>query len=137
MNYKVVDDKCYYFQNTFSHYIPTHRGFCKTLFSGNGRLFEPKNLATLEKVHRVAEDNFKRDVWFIGFRDPYKNGTLTSESNGLTIPYTIPFGRTDYEESIGLNDCVLIKPGFIYPNVQWHRFCCYCNPQFAICENAS
>ena len=132
-----MDDRCYYFQNTFLHYIPNHREFCKTLFSGNGRLFEPKNLATLEKVHRVAKDNFKQDVWFIGVRDPNKNGTLTSESNGLTIPYTIPFGGIDYEESIGLNDCVLIKPGFIYPNVQWHRFCCYCNPQFAICENAS
>ena len=68
INYKVVDDRCYYFQNTFSHYIPTHRGFCKTLFSGNGRLFEPKNLATLQKVYNVAKDNFKQDVWFIGLR---------------------------------------------------------------------
>ena len=114
------------------HYIPTHREFCKTLFSGNGRLFEPKNLATLEKVYKVAKDNFKRGYWFIGVRDPYKNGTLTFESNGLTIPYTIPFGGIDHEESNGLTDCVLI-----YPNVAWHRFCCYCSTQFAICEIAS
>ena len=138
INYKVVDDRCYYFQNTFSHYIPTHRGFCKTLFSGNGRLFEPKNLATLKKVHKVAKDNFNRDVWFIGVRDPYKNGTLTFESNGSTIHYTIPFqsfpfGGKDYaNESNGLTNCVLI-----YPDGKWRRFCCYCSAQFAICENAS
>ena len=127
INYKVVDDRCYYFQNTFLHYIPNHREFCKTLFSGNGRLFEPKNLATLKKIHKVAKDNFSRTYWYIGVRDPYKNGTLTFESNGLPLPFTWPMGGVTYED-----DCVLI-----YPSGNWRRFACSGSTQYAICENAS
>ena len=130
INYKVVDDKCYYFQNTFSHYIPTHRGFCKTLFSGNGRLFEPKDLSTLNKVHKVANDNFSRPYWYIGVRDPYKNGTLKFESNGLPLPFTIPYNQG---RNYGDQDCVLNSGD----QENWRRFSCSGNSQYAICENAS
>ena len=132
-NYKVVDDKCYYFKNAFGNYEP-QKQFCKTLFSGNGRLFEPQNLATLNKVHNVAKDNFSREFWYVGVRDPYKNGTLKFENNGLPLPFTWPMHGVDkYFMDVDNNeDCVLI-----YPDGKWRRFCCSCNTQYAICENAS
>ena len=120
-----MDDKCYYFNNTYKHYEP-HKQFCKTLFSGNGRLFEPKDLSTLNKVHKVAKDNFSRDYWYVGVRDPYKNGTLKFESNGLPLPFTWPMNAVSYDD-----DCVLI-----FPSGNWQRYSCT-SLQYAICENAS
>ena len=86
MNYKVVEDRCYYFRNTRAYY-DSQKQFCKTLFSGNGRLYEPPNLAALTKVYNVGKDT---PWYFIGIRDPYQNGTLTYTSNDLPIPFTIP-----------------------------------------------
>ena len=89
MNYQVVENRCYYFRNSYGYYEP-QKQFCKTLFSGNGRLYEPPNLAALTKVHNFGSDKFNRGWWFIGIRDPYQNGTLTYTSNDLPIPFTIP-----------------------------------------------
>jgi len=125
-HYKLVDDKCYYFRNTYANYDP-QKQFCKTLFSGNGRLLEPKNLLTLNKIHKVANDNFSRPYWYVGVRDPYKNGTLKFESNGLPLSFTWPMDGVDYND-----DCVLI-----YDSGNWRRFLCSGSTQYAICENAS
>ena len=62
----------------------------KTLFSGNGRLYEPPNIAALTKVHNFGSDTFNRNYWFIGIQNPYQNGTLSYTSNALPIPFTIP-----------------------------------------------
>jgi len=126
MNYQVVEDRCYYFRNTYGHYEP-QKQFCKTLFSGNGRLYEPPNLAALTKVIKVGSDKFNNGYRFIGIRDPYQNGTLTYTSNDLPIPFTIPFGGVDYANQ----DCVVI-----YVDIKWRRYCCSCNSKYAICEIA-
>ena len=123
-HYKVVDDQCYYFKDELSY--EQHKQFCKTLFSGNGRLFEPKNLVTWKKVYKVAQDFCGRCWWYIGIRDPYKNGTLTFESNSLTIPFTIPFNDQCYYYAN--QDCVVIDS-----SGEWCRDCD--EGHFAICEN--
>ena len=125
-NYRVVDNLCYYFNTTYKNY-DTQKQFCKTLFSGNGRLFEPKDLATYNKLYQVAKDNFSREYWFFGIQDPYKNGTLEYASNNLPLPFTVPYGGIGYSEK-----CVLICP----PGV-WYRWCCTSCNQYAICENSS
>ena len=84
-----MEDRCYYFRNTNGQY-ETHQQFCKTLFSGNGRLYEPTDLAALTKV--IMSGHWFGGWQFIGIWDPYKNGTLTFTSNDLPIPFTIPFG---------------------------------------------
>ena len=81
-----MENRCYYFRNSYYHY-EDQKQFCKTLFSGNGRLYEPPNLAALTKVYNVGKDT---PWYFIGIRDPYQNGTLTYTSNDLPIPFTIP-----------------------------------------------
>ena len=100
VNYQVVENRCYYFRNTYAYYEP-QKQFCKTLFSGNGRLYEPPNLAALIKVHNVGSDKFNRDWWFIGIRDPYQNGALRYTSNNLPIPFTIPAFGSPYNGNTG------------------------------------
>jgi len=124
--YKVVDDQCYYFINTYGYYEPQKK-ICKTLFSGNGRLFEPQNSGDLKKVHKFAKDNFNRGHWYVGIQDPYQNGTLTFTSSGLPLPFTVPTASAVYEEK-----CVLV-----YPSGNVRRFTCSRSSQRAICENAS
>ena len=64
--YRIIDGKCFYFRNTKYDYEP-HEKFCKELFSGNGRLYEPTDLGTFDKIQKMA---FKQPgVW-------YKNGKL-------------------------------------------------------------
>ena len=104
VNYQVVDDRCYYFRNTYGYYEP-QKQFCKTLFSGNGRLYEPPNLAALTKVYNVGKDT---PWYFIGIRDPYQNGTLTYTSNDLPIPFTIPEYGSPYKRNTG---CGVFKQG--------------------------
>ena len=126
--YHVVEDRCYYFREDYTY--DTQKKFCKTLFSGNGRLFEPQDLATFNKVYNVAKNSLDSDLdldWWMGIRDPFKNGTLAFESNGLPLPFTIPTDGVNHDTE----DCVLIKtPG------KWISF--YCSAyQNAICENSS
>ena len=125
-NYQVVDNLCYYFNNTYVNY-DTQKQFCKTLFSGNGRLFEPQDLATFNKVYNVAKDNYSNKYWYIGVRDPYENGTITFTSNDLLLHFTIPWGGVSYRNQ----KCVLI-----YPPGKLHRFKCSVG-EYAICENSS
>jgi len=108
--------------------LEAQKQFCKTLFSGNGQLYEPPNLAALTKVHNFGSATFSRSYWFMGIQDPYQNGALSYTSDELPIPFTIP------EVSIAPynpDGCVLI-----YPEIAWRGFCCSCNVQYAICEIA-
>ena len=124
-NYQFVEEICYYFINTKEIY-DTQKQFCKTLFSGNGRLFEPQDLAKLHKVYNVAKENFNAEYWYIGMRDPYKNGTITFTSNDLPIPFEIPkYGINNSE-----GECFLISSGL------YLRYVCS-GPRNAICENSS
>ena len=127
-NYQVVEDRCFYFRNTYAYYEP-QKQFCKTLFSGNGRLYEPPNLAALTKVHNFGSENFNRGYWFIGIQDPYQNGTLSYTSDELPIPFTIP--EVSSHSPHNPDGCVLI-----YPQIEWRGWCCSCNNQMAICEIA-
>ena len=125
-NYQVVEDQCFYFTTPFENY-ETQKEFCKTLFSGSGRLYEPQNSGELKKVHKVAKDNFSRGYWYIGIQDPYKNGTFTFTSSGLALPFTVPTAAAVYDKKCAL----------IYPSGKVRRFTCSGNNQRAICENAS
>ena len=127
MSNQNVEGRCYYFIDNFTY--DSQKKFCKTLFSGNGRPFEPQDLATFNKVYNVAKSKLNNGRnWWMGIRDPFQNGTLTYESNGLPLPFTIPTdGAFHATEEL---DCVLIKR-----SGKWIRYYCSAN-QNAICENS-
>merc|ERR1712008_166250 len=104
MSNQNVEGRCYYFIDNFTY--DSQKKFCKTLFSGNGRPFEPQDLATFNKVYSVAKSKLNNGRnWWMGIRDPFMNGTLTFESNGLPLPFTIP---ADVDVDVS-DDCVLFK----------------------------
>ena len=51
--YRIIDGNCFYFRKKYDNYEP-HEKFCKELFSGSGRLYEPKNLGTFDKIQKMA-----------------------------------------------------------------------------------
>ena len=51
--YRIINGKCFYFRKKYDNYEP-HEKFCKELFSGNGRLYEPKDLGTFDKIQKMA-----------------------------------------------------------------------------------
>jgi len=139
--YRIIDGKCFYFRKKFDHYEP-HEKFCKELFSGNGRLYEPTDLGTFDKIQKMAfrQDGsnlyvttsfFGTTKYYIGVKDTHQNGTYTYASNGLPMSSNILFGGYgEYGESDG--KCAVIE----YDDKFW-RFCCDCSTKYAICENVS
>ena len=51
--YRKINGKCFYFGKKFDDYEP-HDKFCKELFSGNGRLYEPTDVRIFQKIQKMA-----------------------------------------------------------------------------------
>merc|ERR1719491_844914 len=95
-----------------------------------GKMFEPKTLATNEKINKIALNDFKSTHYWVGVNDIQSEGTWVYTSDGSPIAFSAPWDSSEAFGSRGAsNNCVLfwihVGKWADYPCTQAgiHSFC--------------
>ena len=108
-NYQAIDNICYYFETKPKTYDDAKQN-CNTKFT-QGKLFEPKSLASNKKVYLAALDTKNID-WWLGINDKRNKGSWVYDSDGSSIAFSIPWypgepsGGHDVENESSGDYCV-------------------------------
>ena len=127
--YRFIEGICYFFESTNQMNYEAAKQNCHTKFNDMGKMFEPKTLATNEKIHRIALGYFKSSHYWVGVNDIQSEGTWVYTSDGSPIKFSPPWLSLSYS-STG-NKCVLLND---YNEIgKWGAYSCT-NAFYSICE---
>ena len=138
--YATIGDTCYFFENE----TKTKQEASLNCLSNSGKLWEPKTIDSIDKVHTKAiefsqgpkklSNRWHWALWWTGISDADKEGLFTYDSNGETFPFRKsirPWHRD--EPDGGLNEnCVAMKAN---NPMEFHDISCSGGQKYnSICE---
>ena len=124
VNYRMVGQRCIYFEKSTSNYAVA-RTRCKRTFSGKGRMYQPRNFEESVKIAMEGKSKFHLIAWWIGVNDINEEGKFVFESDGSPIPFT----PTWQNKHVSQPDCVLVYPSM------WQIYKCSDTTQIGtLCE---
>ena len=88
--YQMIDGICVFYEKSRLKYEAA-KSNCESKFNGNGRLYEPRSLATLKKVRKTGLDNYFGLCPYIGINDISEEGTWVYTSDGSPVSMSIPW----------------------------------------------
>ena len=128
--YRLIEGNCYFFETTNKNYEKAKQ-HCKEKFGGKGKIFEPKTLATSQKVHKIAVD-IKKYYYWVGVNDIQSEGTWVYTSNGSPIQFNAPWVSSSFGSRGASNNCVLFNN---YGQIgKWGDYSCSTDYYYSICE---
>ena len=130
-NYLSVDGRCYYIESVRPSSYATAEAGCVGKFPQGGRLFEPLTIEINDKVLNASRDVVSSGWHYIGIKRGVTVGSdFKFVSNGVTVPYAIPWHSSAPSTSDSTHQCVYAHNTALI----WDDNTCFLS-WYAICES--